>query len=653
MKRVVLAHAKHPAAFMITAILTALLLSGAGAPGHAFAFVTVSLIFVGLSRPFYAWMLQQVQQAPRPMLDVYMALWIALWGLVLQGLFALAVIHNPTPLTLFIGTLTGAGFIIFAPHQSAARPLVYLAQVSAPWLLLITVGFNVAFGRPLHEAFFPLLTLLVFGAATAFVFHESARGQRSLTRLQVKQAMLIEELTRKNQEQFEGALRLELAMETAKAGAWEIDLRMKSVRTTENFRRMLGRDFTWEDFSSGTGSLFVHTEDRQISTTAFAGLLAAPGSVSVENKLVRPDGGISWVQSHARSLAGTDGKVERIIITSIDISERKQREAELLWALAQTEDTLTAKRALLNSIAEEAGLTEETTGPVSPLPAQGDRVSLASMHHRLAGLLTEVDQRDRALERAVGALREARQKAEAANVAKSQFLANMSHELRTPLNAVIGYSEIVAEDLEAGATENCLKDVGRIRASGKHLLGLINDVLDMAKIEAGRMDLLPLPLDVVALARETLDTVRPMVERNDNALTLLADEEVLVVGADSTKLRQCLLNLLSNAAKFTKNGLVELRVAAREGGGATFTVRDTGIGIHAADLARLFKPFEQVDASTSRQYGGTGLGLALTQRLACLMGGDVTVTSQLGEGSVFTLTVGDLATGQEPFSAVA
>jgi signal transduction histidine kinase/DNA-binding response OmpR family regulator len=223
---------------------------------------------------------------------------------------------------------------------------------------------------------------------------------------------------------------------------------------------------------------------------------------------------------------------------------------------------------------------------------------------------------------------------------KSAFLANMSHELRTPLNAVIGYSEMLQEELEDLGQAGLVPDVERINAAGRHLLGLINDILDLSKIEAGRMDLFLEGVDVARLVRDVTTTVGPLVEKNGNALDVDIAPDVGEMQADATKLRQILFNLLGNAAKFTDHGTIRLAVAreaAMAGDWLTFGVSDTGIGMTEEQLGRLFHAFAQADASTSRRFGGTGLGLALVHHFCELLGGTVTVTSAPGAGSTFTV----------------
>lgn len=257
-------------------------------------------------------------------------------------------------------------------------------------------------------------------------------------------------------------------------------------------------------------------------------------------------------------------------------------------------------------------------------------------------MLEEIESRDERLESLVGDLISARDAAQSANTAKSQFLANMSHELRTPLNAIINYAEIIQEDLGAGETETVVSDVGKIQTAGLHLLGLINGILDLSKIEAGRMEVEAHAFDVAAILREAVDTVRPLAARNGNRIDIDLSPEVGPAFTDSVKFRQCVLNLLSNACKFTKDGTIALAARIIYDGGAEaleVTIRDSGIGMTPAQRSSLFKAFVQADASTTRKYGGTGLGLAITQRLVMLMGGRISVESEAGRGSAFTFVV--------------
>jgi signal transduction histidine kinase/CheY-like chemotaxis protein len=225
---------------------------------------------------------------------------------------------------------------------------------------------------------------------------------------------------------------------------------------------------------------------------------------------------------------------------------------------------------------------------------------------------------------------------------KSEFLANMSHELRTPLNAIIGYSEMLQEEAEAAQQAGLASDLQKIGASGMHLLELVNEVLDFAKIESGKMELHLETFNVPQMLIDVAAVLQPLAERNESSLAVHCDDNVVLIHADLTKVRQTLINLLGNACKFTRRGSITLSAARSDQDGGdwiSFSVADTGIGINSQQMSRLFQPFTQADSSTTRKYGGTGLGLVLSRQMCRMMGGDIAVESEEGKGSTFICTL--------------
>ncbi|HND63151.1 MAG TPA: ATP-binding protein, partial [Opitutaceae bacterium] len=271
--------------------------------------------------------------------------------------------------------------------------------------------------------------------------------------------------------------------------------------------------------------------------------------------------------------------------------------------------------------------------------AESARARLAEINTMLEDVNRTLEQKvkDRTIE-----LEKMMLTAKEANQAKSAFLAKMSHELRTPMNAIIGYSEILLEDAADSGNKSAIDDLNKILSAARHLLGLINDVLDLSKIEAGKMELYLETLDLATLVKEASTTVAPLVEKKNNRLVVDCPPDIGVIHADATKVRQILLNLLSNASKFTDAGQITLRARRDDtpnGEYAVLEIADTGIGMTPEQMSRLFQSFAQADSSTTARYGGTGLGLAISRQFARLMGGDVTVDSAIGVGSTFTARI--------------
>lgn len=237
---------------------------------------------------------------------------------------------------------------------------------------------------------------------------------------------------------------------------------------------------------------------------------------------------------------------------------------------------------------------------------------------------------------------QAQNEAQVANQHKSLFLANMSHELRTPLNAIIGYSEMLEEEAMDMGEQSFVSDLDKISSSGKHLLNLINDILDVSKIEAGKMEFFPEEFRFSSLTNEISNTMKPLLAQNNNRLSIEPADFNETLYTDLTKLRQTIFNLLSNASKFTEFGEISVKLSTFNKQGKRWikiAISDTGIGMDEEQLSKLFVPFTQVDASTTRNYGGTGLGLTISKRFCELMGGDISVTSHSGAGSTFTISI--------------
>ncbi|BBK40750.1 hypothetical protein STVA_07700 [Allostella vacuolata] len=311
-----------------------------------------------------------------------------------------------------------------------------------------------------------------------------------------------------------------------------------------------------------------------------------------------------------------------------------------------------ARNIVRRLLAIERSMLAIAGGDLAASIPAGGRDEIGNMARALAVFRDNAREIRTAREEAEAARDEAeaaRAAAERATQAKSEFLANMSHELRTPLNAIIGYSEILLEESEDQGLDDFSPDLERIRTAGKHLLTIINDILDLSKIEAGRMDVHIEEIDLGFLVREVETLIRPLAEKNGNRLELTCPGDIGRMTSDSQKIKQCLLNLAGNAAKFTSAGTIRLIVGRTADGGRAgvrFAIEDTGIGMTQEQMGKLFRAFTQADSSTTKKYGGTGLGLAICKHFATMLGGDITVSSTVGVGTTFSMWLPDPAPGE-------
>lgn len=412
--------------------------------------------------------------------------------------------------------------------------------------------------------------------------------------------------------------------ETAAVG-WEIDFARGRIAGAQRLGALIGREISYSDIVER--DFFAPAHDRALVSAAFAPTIGAVRRIALEHDVVRADGTTMRVRHQGFVRTTPDGVPLRITCVT--------RSGEAVSARAVAPATLADARAAYTRQAEALRTLNNELSAAAATDVSETTASLAQILRALA-------ERSAALERGVDDLAHARHEADAANLAKSQFLANMSHELRTPLNAIIGYAEMLQEDAEDNGDSGTVQDLNRILTAAKHLLSLIGEILDLSKIEAGRMEAIPAKFDPIEMLEDLIETVRPIATSNGNQITLNASPIEGDINTDATKLRQCVLNLLSNAAKFTKNGAIDIAFERKLYNGVEqlfITVRDTGIGMSKEHVSRLFQPFVQADPSITQQYGGTGLGLTITRRLCQLLGGDVTVKSALGEGSAFAMHV--------------
>jgi PAS domain S-box-containing protein len=441
--------------------------------------------------------------------------------------------------------------------------------------------------------------------------------------------------------------RLELALKASKAFIWEVDYVNQTVTYDDEAVAFYGQVPTFEMLSKREQSP-IHPDDRETSKLQAKRIAENGGYGRMEARHLQPDGSIRWVRSDLAPKGFTNGFATSFVMMTSDVTEEMSRHERLAAMMVRANIALAEKRKLLEELCNETSLSD--TNPAACKDVGNALVATDSVEstftHLFGGfeqILTEIDDRDMALAAAVQQLRDARTSAEAANVAKSQFLANMSHELRTPLNAIIGYTEILIEDAEYEQRLDAAKDAGKVRNSATHLLGLINEILDLSKIEAGKMDVNREPTALSDVLADIITSSTPLAAQNNNELVVEIDCDRTLALTDGFRLRQCLLNMMSNACKFTQDGKITLRLEITETDENhrwyDISVIDTGIGISLEQQTRLFKPFSQADGSTTRKYGGTGLGLALTREMTHLLGGEVFVESAEGEGSKFTMRI--------------
>ena len=617
--------------------------------------------------------------------------------------------------------LLALGWLVFCSRTRAAYaryPLEYL-----PFPLVVWAAFR--FGqRYTTLSNFILCGFAIWGIARGsgpFLKHASSIPQALLS-LQAFIAViavtgLVLAATVAERHQAEASLRaseasLANAQRIAQLGNWDLDRNTQQLRWSEEIYRILGQRPGSFEPSLEAYLKYVHPEDRELVKSSIESALFQQQPYSIDYRLVLPDGGHRTVCEQAA--------VNSLYITSTvqDITDRKRAEAALrsseerfskafhaspvgisictltdgrfldanesflrslgwlrhefigrtasdlgMWVNSEDGRRLAFLLQEQNSIGNQEIKIRTKAGEVRDWLLSEELIDLGSSQCVLI-MTSDITERLRSEE-----FRRAALAAEAANRSKSIFLANMSHELRTPLNAIIGYSEILQEDARDLGAEEFIDDLQRINTAGQHLLVLIKDILDLTKIEAGHIEFHLETFTILNLVEEVVATIAPMADKNSNILEIQCPDDIGSMQTDLTKLRQSLLNLLSNASKFTCSGAIVFtvtrsietpteaqnrgkRLAAHRGSGKAenslsllsspqdwivFTVKDTGIGMSPEQLAKIFDPFTQADSSTTKKYGGTGLGLTITKKFCEMMGGDITAFSELEKGSTFTI----------------
>lgn len=584
--------------------------------------------------------------------------------------------YLPFPVVMWVALRFELRGTVLANLLVASMAIWGVARESGPFL---------KHASNVQQALFSLQVFMGVVGATALIFAAVMARRRQA-----------EELLRQGEERLNNAQRI------AQVGNWDLDRDRKVLHWSDEIYRILGEEPhsfmpNHEQFLK-----YVHPSDRSEVRKAFKKAITHDQPYSLEYRLLRRDGEDRIVHEQCEI------SLFRITATVQDITPRIRAEAALRASEERFSKAFQASplgisistraegrfvdvnhtflRLVGYAPAEAIGKTWEELNiwihqgdyfnqMLSKLEQFGSIRNLELQFRTKSGeirdallsiepidlegepcLLTMVS--DNTERKRADEFRKAKEAAEAANLAKSAFLANMSHELRTPLNAIIGYSEILQEDAEDLGQADFIPDLQKIHGAGKQLLSLISDILDLSKIEAGRMSLELETFAIDTLIWEVVTTIQPLIDKNGNQLAIECPEDIGPFHADITKVRQMLLNLMSNAAKFTKEGQIELRVrrtrekplkgdisslkspSPYEVEGQEwifFRVKDTGIGMTPEQLQQVFKPFTQADASTTRKYGGTGLGLTITQKFCQMMGGDIKVESELGQGSQFTL----------------